>query len=114
MIKLTPKQLSLLVLVLQNSTFVIILRYSRLQPGPKYISSTAVVLAELLKLIVYSIIIAKNSGEGINGLKRALEIELIGKPKESLKLLVPAGLYTLQNNLQFVAISNLSPAIFQV
>jgi UDP-sugar transporter A1/2/3 len=33
---------------------------------------------------------------------------------ETLKLLIPAGLYTLQNNLLFVALSNLDAATYQV
>ena len=34
--------------------------------------------------------------------------------KETLKLLVPAGLYTIQNNLLYVAIGNLPAAVYQV
>ena len=33
---------------------------------------------------------------------------------ETLALSIPAFLYILQNNLQYVAVANLSPAIFQV
>ena len=34
--------------------------------------------------------------------------------QETLKLLVPAGLYTIQNNLLYVAIGNLPAAVYQV
>lgn len=40
--------------------------------------------------------------------------EIIGKPQETLKLGVPAALYTIQNNLLFGAIDNLDAATFQV
>lgn len=39
---------------------------------------------------------------------------IIGQPLDTLKLSVPALLYTVQNNLQYVAISNLDAATFQV
>lgn len=43
-----------------------------------------------------------------------MNTEIIQKPNETLKLLIPAGLYTLQNNLLFIALSNLDAATYQV
>jgi solute carrier family 35 (UDP-sugar transporter), member A1/2/3 len=48
------------------------------------------------------------------GLINELDIEIVKKPKETLKLLIPSGLYTLQNNLLFIALSNLDAATYQV
>ncbi len=45
-----------------------------------------------------------------NELKR----EIIDKPYENLKLAIPSGLYTIQNNLLFVSLSNLDAATYQV
>jgi len=42
-----------------------------------------------------------------------LHEEIIRKPKETLKVAVPAFIYTLQNNLLYVAVSNLPAATFQ-
>jgi len=40
--------------------------------------------------------------------------EIVGKPFETLKVAVPAFIYTLQNNLLYIAVSNLPAATFQV
>lgn len=40
--------------------------------------------------------------------------EIIGSPAETLKLLIPATLYTIQNNLLYMALSNLDAATYQV
>ena len=46
----------------------------------------------------------------MNELKR----ELYDKPYENLKLSIPSGLYTIQNNLLFISLSNLDAATYQV
>ena len=43
-----------------------------------------------------------------------MHAEIVQKPTETLKLLIPSGLYTLQNNLLFIALSNLDAATYQV
>ena len=40
--------------------------------------------------------------------------EIIKKPVDTLKVAVPAFIYTVQNNLLYVSISNLPAAVFQV
>ena len=45
---------------------------------------------------------------------RAFREEILGKPMETLKLIVPSGLYCLQNNLLFIALTNLDAATYQV
>eukprot|EP01137_Pigoraptor_chileana_P011601 Opistho-2@62721 len=73
------KYLSLLVLVVQNTSLVLLMRYSRTVDGPMYISSTAVVMAEVMKLATCLAIIVKEQG-GISGLVRTLQDDIIGKP----------------------------------
>jgi UDP-sugar transporter A1/2/3 len=53
-------------------------------------------------------------GYSVMGTLQQINIEIIQKPGETFKLLIPAGLYTLQNNLLFVALSNLDAATYQV
>lgn len=45
---------------------------------------------------------------------RLLKEEIVNKPAETLKLAIPAGIYTLQNNLLYVALSHLDAATYQV
>lgn len=45
---------------------------------------------------------------------RKLNDEIYGKPYETAKLAIPSGLYAIQNNLLFVALSFLNAATYQV
>ena len=44
------KYWSLAILTIQNASLILMIRYSRILPGDRYITSTAVVLAEVAKL----------------------------------------------------------------
>lgn len=54
------------------------------------------------------------SGFSVRALNRVLNEEILNKPMETLKLAIPSGIYTLQNNLLYVALSNLDAATYQV
>ena len=123
------KYVSLLTLVVQNSALVLTMRYSRTQPGPRYLSSTAVVVSESLKCIICLLVhlreqYTKPSSPELPLLTdtpsastyslRQLYTDIFSRQSGFFRLLIPACLYTLQNNLQFVAASNLYAATFQV
>lgn len=78
-----------------------------------YIASTAVFLAEVLKIVACLVVMRHQQGswERFSSMVRR---EILGKPAETLKMLIPSGLYALQNNLLYVALSNLEAATFQV
>jgi len=101
----------LLVLVLQNTALVIMLRISRLNMKTPYAASTAVLVGEILKTLVCLAMIVKTQK---GPLMNTLYIHSLGNIPDLLKLAVPALLYLVQNNLQFVAISNLEPGPYQV
>lgn len=92
------------------------MRYSRIvqKPGQTmYIASTAVFLAEVLKIIACLMVMRHQQGTW-DRFSTMVKREILGKPSETLKMLIPSGLYALQNNLLYVALSNLEAATFQV
>lgn len=50
----------------------------------------------------------------VRAMNQLLKEEIVNKPVETMKLAIPAGIYTLQNNLLYVALSNLDAATYQV
>lgn len=106
-----------------------IMHYSRIMPvvnGARYFSSTAVFLNEVLKLsICGAVVIWEKENKGKPWSFPSLWNEIFGG--DAWKLAIPAALYTvypsfflinlpsqLQNNLQYIAVSNLDAATFQV
>ncbi|KAJ2856406.1 UDP-galactose transporter Gms1 [Coemansia asiatica] len=104
------KYVSLVVLTVQNSLLVLIMRYSRVSTTEHYYTSTAVLLSEVTKLLVCLYLSFRETSEGATA--ASLGKEILGG--DSWKMLIPAGLYTIQNNLQYVAVSHLDAATFQV
>lgn len=114
-VALPLKYVALFLCVLQTTTLVLLMRSSRTQRGAAmYLSSTAVVLAEFGKVITCVAILTVQHGGDFAAVRALLYSELVTKSGETLKLAVPAALYTLQNNLLFVALSNLDAAVYQV
>uniref|UniRef100_A0A667ZMS4 Solute carrier family 35 member A3b n=1 Tax=Myripristis murdjan TaxID=586833 RepID=A0A667ZMS4_9TELE len=110
------KYVSLGVLVVQTTSLVLTMRYSRTlkEDGPRYLASSAVVSAELLKILACTLLVFREHSKYVRALNQVLKEEIVNKPMETMKLAVPAGIYTLQNNLLYVALSNLDAATYQV
>ncbi|XP_039590484.1 UDP-N-acetylglucosamine transporter-like isoform X1 [Polypterus senegalus] len=110
------KYLSLGILVFQTTSLVLTMRYSRTlnEEGPRYLASSAVVVAEVMKIAACILLVFKANGCSFGALRRVLQDEILHKPMETLKLAIPSGIYTLQNNLLYVALSNLDAATYQV
>ncbi|KAJ1937521.1 UDP-galactose transporter Gms1 [Linderina macrospora] len=108
------KYVSLVILTVQNSMLVLVMRYSRVVSDTRYYTSTAVLLSELTKFLVCLYLSARETMKETNGqlVPSAVYREVLGG--DSWKMLIPAGLYTIQNNLQYVAVSLLDAATFQV
>ncbi|KAK4221343.1 nucleotide-sugar transporter-domain-containing protein [Podospora fimiseda] len=97
-----------------------VLHYSRTSPignQPRYLASTAVFLVEIVKLVtslVLAIYDTFNSNPSIPPSQNIQKLYNSLFSPDSWKLVVPAALYTLQNSLVYVAISNLDPVTYQV
>nr|GAT53252.1 predicted protein [Mycena chlorophos] len=110
------KYLSLVTLAVQNSLLTLIMHYSRVSttPSSSYSSATAVLTTEILKGSI-SLFIAFSRIETTStepSRIRRLASDVFSP--DCWKLSIPAILYVIQNNLQFVAVSNLQAATFQV
>lgn len=115
------KHLSLATLTFQNSALILIMHYSRVMPlvgGQRYHTSTSVFLNEVIKLSIslamalYDMSRSLPSETSLTTRMRTLIKSIFSN--ESWKLAIPALLYTIQNTLQYVAVSNLDAATFQV
>ncbi|XP_060900117.1 solute carrier family 35 member A3b isoform X2 [Labrus mixtus] len=110
------KYVSLGVLVLQTTSLVLTMRYSRTlkEDGPRYLASSAVVSAEVLKIVTCTLLVFMENNFSCRAMNQLLKEEIVYKLSQTLKLAIPAGIYTLQNNLLYVALSNLDAATYQV
>jgi len=107
------KHVSLFLLTLQNVTSILLLRYVRTTTGPRFINSTAVFNSEIQKTVFSILLLFNEERNVITGLKLIYN-KIILQSKDTFKTGIPALLYTLQNNLLFISISNLDAATFQV
>ncbi|WPH02217.1 udp-galactose transporter [Acrodontium crateriforme] len=117
------KHISLVTLTFQNSALILIMHYSRIMPpvnGQRYFTSTAVFLNEVIKLAVcltaalYEIASSPHTRGSSTATGLFKELSRAVFTGDSWKLAIPAMLYTLQNTLQYTAVSNLDAATFQV
>lgn len=107
----TIRRAVLCTLAVQNACQMLSMRYSRLPSQPKYLSSTAVVNAEIVKIIMSFIFLCSEMGLPAFQL---IWQSVIVEWKDTLKVGVPAFLYLVQNNLLYVATTHLDAATCQV
>jgi len=97
----------LTVLTFQNCSLMMVTSYSRSLPGRKYLTSTAVLMGEIVKtVVVLGVLLYQH---GFNGMGPVIRDEICGKAKETSRYAVPSFFYTLQNNLWYYSMDNLDP-----
>jgi len=107
---------SLLLLVGQMVGLVLLMRYSRTHSagGELYLASTAVFMMEIMKLCLCLAVVFHQLGHSFSALRTEIYNNVWGAPFDMLKLCVPSLLYTIQNNLLYLALSNLDAATYQI
>ncbi|KAI7865700.1 nucleotide-sugar transporter-domain-containing protein, partial [Spinellus fusiger] len=112
------KLVSLLTLVVQNSALILAMRYTRasVKEDQRYLASTAVLMSEVLKTVICFAVLSycQPHPRSLRRLMATLYSELILQWRQSAKLALPAILYLVQNNLQYMAATHLDAATFQV
>ncbi|KAJ3006705.1 hypothetical protein HKX48_009507, partial [Thoreauomyces humboldtii] len=112
------KWVSLVTLVVQNSALALVMSYSRTKTSPDqppYLVSTAVVMSELIKLCVCAAVYYREEvSSGAPVTLANITRSMFGTESHWKAMTVPAVLYFVQNNLQYVAVQYLDPATFQV
>ena len=108
------KYSALFLLVAQMVGLVLLMRFSRTHQNagqPLYLASSAVFVMEVMKFVICCVVIAYQTGGNLIG---ELNLHVLHSPMEMVKLCVPSLLYTVQNNLLYLALTNLDAATYQV
>lgn len=105
----------LLMMIFNVTVTTLLQRYTRIVEGPMYFATTAVLLTELEKLVVTLLILLfwENSGSVVK-VAASIKEQVTTNGLETLKMAVPSLVYAVQNNLGYVALTNLDAATFQV
>lgn len=81
----------------------------------KFINSTAVTVGEAIKVAISVLMIwAAQRSRSPGELLATISTTLFGNPTELLKVCVPALLYTIQNNIIYVALNHIDTVTFQI
>ena len=100
-------------MVLQNSATVLVGRYTRagVPHEDRYLVNHLIVITEIGKFLLSCVFeYVQTNG----GLVQSIQTNVIDKPYDALKIMIPALLYLVQNTLLYVALSNLTAPLFQV
>ncbi|XP_065357093.1 UDP-N-acetylglucosamine transporter [Calliphora vicina] len=108
------KYISLITLTLQNAVLGLSMRYARTRPGDRFLSSTAVLMSEVVKLVTCLFLVFNEEGKDVQKFIKTLHKTIIANPMDTLKVCVPSLVYIVQNNLLYVSASHLDAATYQV
>ncbi|KAI6219326.1 hypothetical protein M3Y99_01667400 [Aphelenchoides fujianensis] len=107
------RYVSLVVLVIQNTSQVLTMRYATTRDQTQFIKSVAVFFNEVVKLAAATALFLVATGsfrKAGRDFKQHFFVEWV----ETLKVALPALIYTVQNFLLYVAVANLDAGTFMV
>jgi UDP-sugar transporter A1/2/3 len=107
------KMILLTMMVLQNSSTVLVGRYTRagIPKEDQYQVNHLILIIELSKFVA-SCVLEFRTTDG--KLWQSIQMHVLNKPMDALKITIPALLYLFQNTLLYVALENLTAPMFQV
>jgi len=108
----TLKWASLVIFTMQNAAFVLLMRASKVY-GSHYNSAVAVLVTEVLKFPLTCLLLCYEKSS-VTEAASQLWKDIALQPMDTLKISIPALLYTVQNNALFIAVGHLEAAVFQV
>jgi len=113
--KKTIRLLALIGLVIVDSAIILTMKQASItrgRDGKDAVTTTVVCMVETFKVAACGTeIMVRRWRDG--GISAEVREEILGKPKDTMLLLVPAFLYLVQNNLSFVAVANLEAVVQQ-
>ncbi|KAJ3228094.1 hypothetical protein HK099_006719 [Clydaea vesicula] len=111
--KLLQKLSVLFFLVLQTSSVSLLLRYSFISTNIQYLKSTTIFFSEIIKFVIATTAVFLKCKGKFKEFGKVFSDDVLD-PKQYYVMIIPALIYALQNNLLFIAVSNLDPATFQI
>jgi len=107
------KVLLLLLMVLQNSSSVLVARHTRtnIPKDQLYVVNHLILMTEATKFVLACGLESRRTG---GKLWQSLQIHIGQRPQDMVAIVIPSVLYVMQNSLVVVALSNLSAPLFQV
>ncbi|CCD61726.1 UDP-galactose translocator 1 [Caenorhabditis elegans] len=98
------------------TAYTLTIKYTRstVNPDMMYSSTSVVLCAEILKLVITFAMFYKECNFDSRQFSEQVSKYYINAPRELAKMSVPSFAYALQNNLDFVGLSNLDAGLYQV
>ncbi|CAI5718947.1 unnamed protein product [Hyaloperonospora brassicae] len=112
--KISLKQVSFVMLVVQNTALSITSKYSRAQAGPKYRPSSVVLLVEMFKFLLCCLMLLKLKRGNVKASIRTLQLEVFADTRGLAKMAVLAFLYALQNMFALIAYDYVDVTTYQI